>query len=102
MTNADDRLRALFAQDEPPARDPVFSTAVAEAIVRRRFLLDMALLTGATAVGGLVLWALWPTIQPMLVNLSTGLAPFAGALALGVGAVILLGGRLENPLRLES
>ena len=102
MTDTDDRLRALFAADEPPARDPAFSAAVMEAVMRRRFLLDMALLAGATAVGALVLWALWPAIQPWLVEMSAGLAPVAAALALGIGVVVILGGRLWNPLRLES
>jgi len=36
----DDRLKALFAYDEPPARDPAFSAAVMEKIMRRRFLAD--------------------------------------------------------------
>lgn len=35
MDEADDRLRALFAQDQPPARDPHFETAVMEAVMRR-------------------------------------------------------------------
>ena len=50
--DADARLKALFAQDEPPARDPVFSAAVMAEVVRRRFLADMALLGAAAAAGG--------------------------------------------------
>ena len=39
--DADDRLKTLFAQDEPPARDPAFSAAVMAEIARRRFLDDV-------------------------------------------------------------
>ena len=52
MTQADDRLKALFALDEPPARDPAFSTAVMEQVMRRRFQEDVALLCGVSVVGG--------------------------------------------------
>ena len=71
MTDADDRLRALFAQDEPPARDPAFSSAVMAEIARRAFLAEMATLSGVTALGGLVLWAVWPVVAPALWIAST-------------------------------
>lgn len=94
MTDADDRLKALFAQDEPPARDPAFSTAVMEEIARRRFLADVALLGAAAAAGGFVLWALWPTLSPMLTTLSQGLVPVVACLTLAATAVAVLDGRL--------
>jgi hypothetical protein len=90
---ADDRLKALFAQDEPPARDPAFSTAVMEAVVRRRFIEDLALLSGVTLVGGAVLWALWPSLSPVVTSLSQGLAPVAACLTLAAIVVTLAGGR---------
>jgi hypothetical protein len=93
MPAADDRLAALFALDEPPARDPGFSTAVMERLMRRRFLEDVAALSVATLAGGIALWILWPVLEPMLVTLSRGFAPALGALALGVCAWIVLGGR---------
>lgn len=93
MSDADDRLRALFAADEPPARDPAFSAAVVEALARRHFLADLALLAGASLVGGLSLWALWPVIQPALVQTSQSLAPAVTVLALAAGLVVMLGGR---------
>ena len=102
MTDADDRLRALFAQDEPPARDPAFSSAVMEAIVRRRFMIDLAMLSGVSAVGGVSLWALWPVIQPLLVNASQDLFPVAGLLALAAATVLILGGRPTEGLGLRS
>ena len=92
--DADARLKALFAQDEPPARDPVFSTAVMAEVARRRFLADMALLAAATAAGGFVLWALWPTLSPLLTTVSQGLVPVVACLTLAAAAVAVLDGRL--------
>ena len=102
MTQADDRLKALFALDEPPARDPVFSTAVLEKVMRRRFQEDVALLSGLSVAGGGAFWLLWPTFQPVLVSLSQGLAPALGAVALAAGALVILHGRPASALGLES
>ena len=92
--DADARLKALFAGDEPPARDPAFSTAVMAEVARRRFLGDMALLAAATAAGGFVLWALWPTLSPLLTTVSQGLVPVVACLTLAVAAVAILDGRM--------
>jgi hypothetical protein len=89
----DDRLKALFACDEPPARDPAFSSAVMAEVMRRRFMADVAFLSGVSALGGTALWALWPSLQPALVTISQGLAPAMVAAGLAIGAVALLGGR---------
>lgn len=90
MTDADDRLKALFAEDEPPARDPAFSTAVMAEVIRRRFIVDMALLASAATAGGFLLWALWPSLQPLLSMLGSGLAPVGACLTLATAAVLLL------------
>ncbi len=89
----DDRLKALFACDEPPARDPAFSATVMAEVMRRRFMADVAMLSGVSALGGAALWALWPSLQPALVSISQGLAPLMVAGGLSIGAVVLLGGR---------
>jgi hypothetical protein len=102
MTQADDRLKALFALDEPAARDAVFSTAVMEKVMRRRFQEDVALLSGLSVAGGGAFWLLWPTLQPVVVSLSQGLAPALGAVALAAGALVILGGRSVSALGLES
>jgi hypothetical protein len=87
---ADDRLKALFAQDEPPARDPAFSAAVMEKMVRRRWLQDLGLLAGVSAVGGTALWGFWPLVQPALTTVSGQLAPTAVALVVAVSALAAL------------
>src|SRR4051812_35135400 len=99
MTQADDRLKALFALDEPPARDPAFSAEVMERVMRRRFQEDVAILSGPPVVGGVAFWAVWPALQPVLVMLSQGFAPALGAVALGVCAWIVAGGKPGAALR---
>ena len=93
MTQADDRLKALFAQDAPVPRDVAFSTAVMEKVMRRRFQEDVALLSGVSLVGGGAFWLLWPTVQPALVSISQGFAPALGGIALAACVLMILGGR---------
>jgi hypothetical protein len=102
MTPADDRLKALFAADEPPARDPAFSTAVMERLARRRCLEDLAFLGGLSGLGGLALWAIWPVLQPALTAVSGELAPAAFGLAVALSAVAMLGGQVFDSQSVES
>ena len=96
----DDRLKAIFAADAPPARDPAFAAAVTERLVRRRCLQDLAFLGGLSAVGAVALWALWPVLQPALVAVSRDLAPAAMGLVLAFCLVAMLGGLgHEAPVR---
>jgi hypothetical protein len=94
----DDRLKALFAYDEPPQRDPAFSSAVMAEVMRRRFLADVAVLSGVSALGGTALWALWPSLQPALLAISQGLAPAIVAGALVVCAGMIISGRHAGEL----
>ena len=102
MTQADDRLKALFAQDEPRVHDPVFATAVMEKVMRRRFQEDVAMLSGVSVMGGGVLWLVWPTIQPVLLALSQGLAPALGAAAIAACTLVIIGGRPAEAVGLET
>jgi len=102
MTDADDRLKALFALDEPPARDPGFTTAVMEEIARREFRADMLQLAGVTALGALVLWALWPVVTPILTTASEALLPAAAGLALAAALTWLAGERPAEALGAET
>lgn len=94
MTDADARIRSLFAEDVPPARDPAFSAAVMTDLARRRFIADIALLGAATVAGGFGLWAAWPHLAEVISLLSRGLAPVAAALALGAAALAVVDARL--------
>lgn len=94
MTDADARLKALFAEDEPPHRDPAFSAAVMAEMARRRFIADVGLLAIATAAGGFVLWAFWPVVSPLLATTSEGLVPVMACLTLAATAVAVVDGRL--------
>jgi hypothetical protein len=89
----DDRLKALFAQDEPPEHDVAFSSAVMAEVMRRRFLADVGVLSGLSLLGAAALWALWPSLQPALIALSQGLAPAVVAAALAMSAGVILTGR---------
>jgi hypothetical protein len=102
MTLAEDRLKALFAQDEPSARDPAFSTAVMERLARRRWLQDLAFLGALSGLGGLALWAAWPVLQPALAAVSGELAPAAFGLAVALSAVAMLGGQVFHAQSAES
>jgi hypothetical protein len=102
MTDADDRLRALFASDAPAVRDTAFSAEVMAALARRRFTEDMLSLAGLAALGGVLLWAFWPLIGPALAVAGLALAPLAGALTLAAVAVMLLGRPVAAMLGLES
>jgi len=77
--NAERKLAVLWAEGEPPARDPAFSYAVAARIERRRMwgeLLDLAPLVVAL---GVLAWALAPTVETML-----------GGDPVGLGATVFL------------
>lgn len=96
MSSLDARVQALFAEDLPSQVDPGFSAMIMEQVARRQLVAEMVSLGGVAALGGLVLWALWPQLAPALVLLSQGLAPLGAALVLAVGTIMLLGGRIET------
>lgn len=81
------RLKALFAADDPPRRDPAFEAAVLAEAARYRFAADMGLLAGVCVAAGFLLWALWPRVEPLLTRTSDAVASVAGALVLA--AVVL-------------
>ena len=91
MTHADDRLKALFALDEPPQADPVFSAEVMAKVMRQRFREEVALLSGVSVIGAGALWLVWPTLQAGLVSLSQGLAPAAPAVTLAACITLVVG-----------
>lgn len=102
MSRVDAQLQALFAEDLPARVDPAFSAGVMEQVARRRLFAEVGSLSGVAALGGLVLWSLWPHLAPALATLSQGLAPLGAALALGAGAAMLLNGEFEAEFGREA
>lgn len=98
MTADDARLKALFAHDEPPVRDPAFSVAVMEAVAQRKFATDMTLIAAAAGALSAALWWAWPVLQPMLAPLADAALPVAAGLTMA-GIVLLLAERLPSALR---
>lgn len=99
--DVDDRLRALFDEDAPPARDPLFAARVTTTLARRRFLFELAKLSGVTFLGGLILWAVWPHLSPILGILGQGLAPLMSCVVIAATAVILADGHVASSAGLK-
>lgn len=99
MTADDARLKALFALDEPPARDPAFSAAVMKAVAQRKFAADVTLIAGGAGILAAALWFAWPVVQPMLAPLGEVALPVAAGLTLA-GLVVLAAERAPAALRI--
>lgn len=95
----DQTLAAAFAQDLPPARDPVFCARVAEAEARRALRRDLGVMAVACLTGGALLAPFAPLLVQAVQALAPALAPTAAALA---AAVILLTGEGATPPRRET
>ena len=92
---------ATLVSASATAKYAVFSTAVMARIARRQFHEDVALLSGATVIGGVILWALWPSLTPVVTSLSQGMAPVAACLTLAAIVIQLAGGRPGAALGFE-
>ena len=98
QAKADQRLKAAFAFDEPPARDYAFTVGVMERVARLRLWLRLAVLAPLALAAAAVLWAVAPRLEPVAANLFQGGEPLAGAAvaALFLGAISW---RLLRPVR---
>lgn len=94
MTDNDPRLAAFFAAAEPPATDYAFTAEVMARVARRRLGEEMAGLCLASGLGAMMLWALWPGLGPVILDISHALAPAACAALLVVALSFLMTGRL--------
>jgi len=98
MNDPDARLAAFFAASEPPVRDPAFSAEVLEALARARFRREMASLSLFSLLSAIVLWAVGPSLGPVIEALGHGVAPAGAALAGGaVIAALVMGRGLSAP-----
>jgi hypothetical protein len=62
----DSRLAALWALDEPPARDTAFVLATLDRLARRRFRTKVARLLALFVATTAVCWAIAPSVEPLL------------------------------------
>lgn len=90
MTDPDILLAALWAADEPPARDPVFVAAVMAAQAKRRFQRSLLALVPTTVAGAAVLWSAAPFVARLFASFDLNVVgSIVAALAL---AVLVMGG----------
>lgn len=97
MIGPNDRLAALFAADLPPARDPTFQAEVLAAVARREFQRDLMSLGTLTAVGGALLWVLWPAFSPAFQAIGQGLAPGLICAAVAASVAVMARARFLAP-----
>ena len=81
---ADQKLKALFADDLPPARDIVFQELVLQALDRRIFWQEISILAAACGSGVALLWFALPSIEPLAIGLGRLVTPGLTMLVLGV------------------
>lgn len=86
MSDADLKLKALLAVEEPPARDPAFALAVMEKIERRRFWVELLMGAPVALAACVALWALSPILTQVAVE---WIGPFAQQAVVPVLAVVL-------------
>lgn len=102
MSEADARLKALFGEDQPAPRDPVFVASVMETLARRRFRDEVIWLAGVAVLSGLVLWALWPVLSQILPLFTRSLMPVVACLVLAAIALSAFEGRIGELFGAES
>lgn len=102
MTSPDDRLKALFAADAPPARDPAFTTAVMADVARARLRGELMVHGTVSLIGAAVLAVLWPVVAPVIEVVARGLVPMAIAASVAVVVVVATSERGLEMLGLGS
>ena len=91
MSDAETRLKALWAATEAPARDLAFELAVEERIARRRLALDLAPFAAAAVAIAAALFAAGPDVLAgarSLVASFDAAGPVLAAVA-AIGAVMV-------------
>jgi hypothetical protein len=93
MSEADERLKGLFALDQPPPRDAAFVLETAKRIQKRLFWLE--LLAGApwAVAASAILWAFAPVLEDVGRPMATLLAASTPAAVLAATAFFVLSPR---------
>jgi hypothetical protein len=89
MSDADERLKALFALDRPPRHDPAFVLEVAHRLHRRRLWLELFGLIPWVIAASAILWVLTPWLQMVSRPAASGLALVTPAAGLAFCAWLL-------------
>jgi hypothetical protein len=87
MSQADARLAALWAADEPPAADPQFVIAVMAAAARRRFAWDLIGLAPLVIAAAAILWAAAPLLAAFAARAVLAFGTPAVSAALGAAVM---------------
>lgn len=87
MSDVEDRLAALWAAGEPPARDPLFTLAVMEAVARRRLRRNLVQAAAVALAAAAVLWASAPVVEEAV----AALARHTDLHLVGVASALLAG-----------
>lgn len=82
------KLAALFTQQAPPERDPVFCAEVMQRVARRRAWARVGAAAPWAVSGGIVAWAMQPVLGPSVENLFQALV-LPGAILGGVAVLAL-------------
>ncbi|HLK26045.1 MAG TPA: hypothetical protein VKT30_15430 [Caulobacteraceae bacterium] len=90
MSDAEDKLAAYFAESRAPSRDMVFELTVAQAIARRRLMIDAA----QYAAGGVIVAALAAAAGPSLLAGAPQLLATMNAAGPALAVVAALGAAL--------
>jgi hypothetical protein len=89
MSDADAKLQALFALDDPPAQDPLFVLETARRIQQRRFWWELAAGLPWMIAASAILWVAAPWVQAMSRPAAVLLAALTPAAVLGAAAVFI-------------
>ena len=89
MSEADDKLKALFALDQPPQRDPAFMLELAHKMHQRRLWLELAGRIPWFITASAILWVLSPWLQMISHPAAAGLAMLAPAAGLALGVWLI-------------
>lgn len=90
MTEADLRLKAIFAADAPPAVDPTFALGVLHAVERRRLIVATLVNAALAIAAGGLLWAVWPMVAEPVARAWPSFAPAAGIVAAALVSLALM------------
>ena len=89
MRSPDERLKAIFAADQPSARDPAFVLAVLEAAEKRRLRVELVLQGLAATIAGALLWAAAPSLAGVAAQAAPLVAPVAAAVSVAITLALL-------------